>query len=150
MSRSRTISVLQALLAALLFGASAPLAKLLLGEIAPVALAGLLYLGSGIGVLLIKLVQGLNTTTSEAQITRPDWKWLLGAVVAGGIAAPIILLFSLRQTPASTASLLLNFEGVATTAIAVLVFREAVSKKALWAVICVAIASILLPRDTSG
>lgn len=149
MSRSPRLSIIQALLAALLFGASAPLAKLLLGEMSPIVLAGLLYLGSGIGVLLIKLAQGLSTAKSEAQITKPDWKWLLGAVIAGGIAAPIVLLFSLRQTPASTASLLLNFEGVATTVIAVLVFREVVSKRALWAVICVTLASILLTWDAS-
>lgn len=149
MSRSPRLSIIQALLAALLFGASAPLAKLLLGEMSPIVLAGLLYLGSGIGVLLIKLAQGLSTAKSEAQITKPDWKWLLGAVIAGGIAAPIVLLFSLRQTPASTASLLLNFEGVATTVIAVLVFREAVSKRALWAVICVTLATILLTWDAS-
>jgi len=147
MSRSHGISILQALFAALLFGASAPLAKLLLGQVSPIALAGLLYLGSGIGVLLVKIVQGAST--KEARITRPDWKWLAGAVIAGGVAAPIVLLFSLQQTPASTASLLLNFEGVATTTIAVLVFREAVSKRALWAVVCVGIASILLTWDTS-
>ncbi len=146
---NRTRSMLQALLAALLFGASAPLAKLLLGEIPPIALAGLLYLGSGIGVLVVKLLQRLNRASNEAHITRSEWKWLLGAVVAGGVAAPIILLFSLQQTPASTASLLLNFEGVATTVIAIIVFHEGVSKRALWAVICVAVASILLTWDTS-
>lgn len=150
MSRSSLSSMLQALLAALLFGASAPLAKLLLGEIPPIVLAGLLYLGSGIGVLLVKLAQRFSASPSELPITHADLKWLLGAVIAGGVAAPIVLLFSLRQTPAATASLLLNFEGVATTAIAILVFREKVSRRALWAVACVAAASILLTWDTSG
>src|SRR5437867_9649551 len=107
MSGNRTSSILQALLAALLFGASAPLAKLLLGEIPPIALAGLLYLGSGIGVLILKLIQNPNKSANEAGITRAEWKWLLGAVITGGVAAPIVLLFSLQQTPASTASLLL-------------------------------------------
>jgi drug/metabolite transporter (DMT)-like permease len=152
MNRSHTFSILQALLAAVLFGASAPLAKLLLGEISPVTLAGLLYLGSGLGVLLVKLIQSLNPSKANqaTPITRPDLKWLLGSVIAGGVIAPIVLLVSLRQTPASTASLLLNFEGVATTTIAVLVFREAVSRRALWAAIAVAMASILLTWDSSG
>lgn len=150
MSNNRAGAILQALVAALLFGASAPLAKLLLGEIPPIALAGLLYLGSGMGVLVVKFVQRLNGSANQSGITRPEWKWLLGAVVAGGVAAPIVQLFGLQQTPASTASLLLNFEGVATILIAVIVFREGVSKRALWAVVCVAVASILLTWDSSG
>jgi drug/metabolite transporter (DMT)-like permease len=142
----------QALLAAALFGASAPLAKVLLGEIAPVALAALLYLGCGIGVLLYKVLQQLNGngTDAEAQIRRSDWKWLAGSVVAGGVAAPILLLVSLRSTPASTAALLLNFEGAATMVIAALVFREAVSRYAVWAILIVTAASILLSWDASG
>jgi hypothetical protein len=70
MLQPRSTSIFQALLDAVLFGASAPLAKLLLGEVPPVALAGLLYLGSGFGVLLVKVVQG--TSTNESRITRPD------------------------------------------------------------------------------
>jgi drug/metabolite transporter (DMT)-like permease len=142
----------QALLAAILFGASAPLAKMLLGEIEPISLAAFLYLGSGIGVLLFKLVQQARHSgeRAEAQITRADWKWLAGAVFAGGVAAPIILFFGLRNTPASTASLLLNFEGVATTVIAALVFKEAIGKYALWSILCVTAASIVLSWDASG
>jgi drug/metabolite transporter (DMT)-like permease len=142
----------QALLAAALFGASAPAAKLLLGEIDPVALAALLYLGCGAGVLLYKLYQRAAgaAADAEARISRGDWKWLAASVFAGGVAAPIILMISLRETPASIASLLLNFEGVATTMIAVLVFREAVSCYAVWAILLVTAASALLSWDTSG
>src|SRR5215207_7265656 len=113
MQRSHVYPMAQAFLAALLFGASAPLAKLLLGEIEPVLLAGLLYLGSGIGILLYKTFQGTAASNAEARIDRGDYGWLAGAVLAGGVAAPILLLISLRNTPASTASLLLNFEGIA-------------------------------------
>lgn len=152
MRNTRIYPMGQAVLAAILFGASAPLAKLLLGEVEPISLAAFLYLGSGFGVLLFKfLLQSRQSAVdTEAQITKADWKWLAGAVFAGGVAAPIILLFGLQNTPASTASLLLNFEGVATTLIAALIFKEAVGKYALWSILCVTIASIVLSWNMSG
>jgi len=146
MKRNHLYSIFLAILAALLFGASAPLAKLLLGNIEPLLLAALLYLGSGLGLLGIKGLQRLGGTTTdrEAGITRPDIKWLTGATLAGGVAAPIILMFGLRSTPAATASLLLNFEGVATTIIAAMVFREGVSRHTWGAIAAITLASILL------
>jgi drug/metabolite transporter (DMT)-like permease len=152
MRRDHIYSMMQALLAAVLFGASAPLAKLLLGEVEPISLAAFLYLGSGIGVLLFKTIRRSRTPDAEgeAQIKRTDWGWLAGSVFAGGVAAPIVLLFSLRSTPASTGSLLLNFEGVATTLIAALVFKESMSRPAVWAILCVTAASILLSWDVSS
>jgi drug/metabolite transporter (DMT)-like permease len=146
MSRSHIPSIIQALIAALLFGASAPLAKLLLGEVEPIPLAAFLYLGSGIGLLGIKLFQRMNRQgiNDEAQIEKPDLRWLAGAILAGGVAAPITLLFSLKNTPAATASLLLNFEGVATTLIAFFAFKESISRRAWWAIALITIASIFL------
>lgn len=137
---------LQALTAAALFGASAPLAKILLGEIGPVVLAGLLYLGSGLALLaILGLRRWLGRAGQpEARIGRSDLPWLLGAILAGGIAAPILLLTGLRATPASTASLLLNFEGAATALIAALLFREAIGRRVAWAVAAVTLASVLL------
>ncbi len=142
MNRSHIPSVIQALIAALLFGASAPLAKLLLGEVEPIPLAAFLYLGSGIGLLFVKFFQ--RTANSEAKVEKSDFRWLAGAILAGGVAAPITLLFSLKNTPAATASLLLNFEGVATTLIAFLAFKESVSRRAWWAIALITIASIFL------
>lgn len=152
MTQNRFIPIIQALAAALLFGSSAPLAKLFLGEVEPVPLAAFLYLGSGIGLLGVKLFQHFVQRISdcEAKITRPDYLWLAGAIVAGGIAAPIILLFSLQSTPAATASLLLNFEGVATTLIAALAFKEAISRRAWWAIALVTLASILLSINANA
>ena len=152
MQRSHLYPMFQALLAAILFGASAPIAKLLLGQIDPVLLAGLLYLGSGLGVLLFKvlLTQRQTTGAAEASIQRADLPWLAGAVIAGGVMAPILLLFSLRVTTAATASLLLNFEGVTTAVIAVVVFREAIGRRALWAILCITAASILLSWEPGG
>jgi drug/metabolite transporter (DMT)-like permease len=140
--------IFQALLAAIFFGASAPIAKLLLGDsIAPIFLAAFLYLGSGTGITLIKLAQQIRSKDAEAKIKPADVKWLAGAIISGGIAAPIILMISLQNTPASTASLLLNFEGVGTTLIALLFFKEAISRRAWIAILIITLASIFLSTD---
>jgi drug/metabolite transporter (DMT)-like permease len=143
--------ILQALLAALFFGASAPIAKFLLGDnIAPIFLAAFLYLGSGTGTFLVKLTQRMRAKDTEADIKLPDVKWLAGAIISGGILAPIILMISLQNTPASTASLLLNFEGVATTLIALLFFKEAISRRAWTAILVITLASIFLSANFEG
>lgn len=139
--------ILQALLAALFFGASAPVLKFLLGDISPVFLASFLYLGSGTGITLTKLTQRKGT---EAGIQRADVKWLAGAIISGGIIAPIVLMVSLQNTPASTASLLLNFEGVGTTLIALLFFKESISRRAWMAILVITLASIFLSTDFSS
>jgi drug/metabolite transporter (DMT)-like permease len=136
--------------AAVLFGASAPAAKLLLGDIDPIVLAGLLYAGCGIGLALLSLLRGAAAAQREARPTIGDLPWLAGSLIAGGVAAPILLMMSLRATPAATASLLLNFECVATTAIAVLVFREAIGKRVWAAVSLITLASALLTVNLSG
>jgi drug/metabolite transporter (DMT)-like permease len=154
MKRNSITPIIQALLAALLFGASAPISKLFLGEIEPIPLAAFLYLGSGMGLFIVQIFQRNNQkTNNEAPIKRSDLGWLVGAIIAGGVVAPIILLFGLRNTPGATASLLLNFEGVATTLIAALVFREAVSRRVWWAILAITVASIFLsitPNDEWG
>ena len=106
MIRRRLLPGLQALLAAALFGASAPLAKVLLANSEPILLASLLYLGAGFGLLAWKGLERLTRTRldAEAALTKGDVGWLAGAVLAGGVAAPITLLFSLRATPAATAA----------------------------------------------
>lgn len=115
-------SVLNALLAAALFGASTPFAKLLLGEISPILLAGLLYLGSGIGLTLVRLIRDRGWKPSG--LMPPDYPWLLTAILFGGVLGPVALMFGLTLTSASTASLLLKMEAVLTAVIAWLVFRE--------------------------
>jgi len=121
---------LLALLAAALFGASTPLAKMLLGTSSPWLLAGLLYLGSGLGLSVLYIVQSLRGGKYQG-LAPGDGRWLSGAVLAGGVVAPVLLLWGLSGTHASSASLLLNLEGVMTTAIAAWVFREAVSTR-IW------------------
>jgi drug/metabolite transporter (DMT)-like permease len=152
LKQRRIYPIFQALLAALLFGASAPVAKLLLGEIDPIPLAGLLYFGSGVSCLVVLgvLRLGKRQGKAEAQLQAGDFPWLAGSILAGGIAAPIVLLFSLHNTPAATASLLLNFEGVATALIAVLLFREALSRPAWWAIALITTAGIMLSTNLNG
>lgn len=152
MTRTYIYPIFQAVFAAILFGASAPLAKLFLGDINPITLAGLLYLGCGFGLLIIKIIQKITNskTKTEAKIKKEDISWLLGAIIAGGVAAPIVLLFGLRDTPGSTASLLLNFEGVATTIIAALAFHEQVSKRTWLSILLITSASILLTMNITG
>ncbi|MDE2219535.1 MAG: EamA family transporter [Gammaproteobacteria bacterium] len=114
-----------ALLSALLFGVTTPLAKPLLASTPPLLVAGLLYLGSGLGLSLWVLARERGTFTLG--IARGDWPWLGGAIAAGGIAAPALLMYGLSRTDAATASLLLNLEVVLTAVLAWVAFREATS-----------------------
>jgi drug/metabolite transporter (DMT)-like permease len=132
-----------ALAAAALFGASTPFAKLLLGEVSPVVLAGMLYLGSGIGLALLRLARGRDQRSREALLAPRDWGWLAGAIVSGGVVAPVLLLWGLAGSGAAETSLLLNFEGVLTALVAGLLFREAVGAR-VWLAALVMLAGGLV------
>jgi drug/metabolite transporter (DMT)-like permease len=122
--------VLAAIAAAVLFGASTPLAKQLLGDVAPWRLASLLYLGSGLGLTLVAVLRHIGGGESkEAPLRAPDLPWLLGAVLFGGVLGPVLLMYGLRATSASTGSLLLNLESVLTATIAWVVLRENVDRR---------------------
>lgn len=123
-TRGRAIGL--ALGAAALFGLSTPAAKSLLAVSDPWLLAGLLYLGSGVGLGLCLLgrLAGLGPAASEARLPRSSWPWLAGAIGAGGVVGPVLLMFGLASGTASGAALLLNLEGVFTALLAWLVFRE--------------------------
>lgn len=111
--------------AAALFGLSTPLAKSLVGSTTPLLLAGLLYVGSGIGLAALLVVR--TATGGRGSITWPrgsDVWWLFGAVVTGGVLGPYLLMFGLQATDAASASLILNLEGVLTALLAWFVFRE--------------------------
>jgi drug/metabolite transporter (DMT)-like permease len=137
--------IIAALTAAALFGVSTPLAKLLGGDLSPVLLAGLLYAGSGIGLALCRLVRrALPGPSSEAPLRPRDLPWLLGAVLFGGVLAPVLLMLGLQATPASTTALLLNFEAALTAAIAWIVFRENVSRGVFFGMLLIVVAGVLL------
>ena len=124
-----TASITQALLAAALFGASTPIAKALLQGTSPQVLAGLLYLGSGLGLGVLWLLRRMRGRVPDAPLARQDLPWLAGALLFGGVLAPLALMAGLLRTPASASSLLLNLEGVFTALIAWVVFSENVDRR---------------------
>src|SRR5437763_2585863 len=136
----RRRAIAYALLSAALFGASTPLAKLLVGSISPLALAGLLYLGSGIGLAAV-LIVGRKI---PAGVPRADWLWLAGAIATGGLLGPALLMYGLARTEAATASLLLNLEAVFTASLAWLVFRENVDRRVLAGMAAIVAGGVVL------
>ncbi len=135
-----------ALASAVLFGASTPFAKALLGEIDPWMLAGILYLGSGFGLLVIRAGRNLagGSRGREARVTGSGWFWLAGAILAGGVAGPLLLMVGLVQTAASTASLLLNLEGVFTVLLAWFVFHENFDRRIALGMAAIATGGLVL------
>lgn len=137
---------LLALASAVLFGASTPFAKLLLGSgIDPWLLAGLLYLGSGFGLAGIQVLRRMSAMPrAEAPLRRTDLPWLLMVIISGGIVGPVLLLFGLQLTTASSASLLLNLEGLATMVIAWSVFRENVDRRIFLGALSILAGAVIL------
>ncbi len=132
--------VMAALGAALLFGAGTPLAKSLLDAVSPWLLAGLLYLGSGLGLALYRcLIQA-----PAVRISRPEAAWFSGAILAGGIVAPVLLMVGLTGMPASGASLLLNAEGVFTALLAWFVFRENCDRRIVLGMAAIVAGAVVL------
>src|SRR5882757_5337987 len=140
-------AVFLALLSAALFGVSTPAAKALLGAIDPAILAGLLYCGAGLGVAVLRRVArpllGQGATT-ETPLGRSDMPWLAGAIAAGGIAGPLLLMFGLARTEAATASLLLTLEGVATALLAWFAFHENFDRRIAFGMACLVAGAAVL------
>lgn len=135
-------AIIYALASAALFGASTPLAKLLVGEVQPLALAGLLYLGSGIGLLAWFLVRKRDARATN--LSRADLPWLAGAILAGGIMGPALLMYGLTRTDGATASLLLNLEAVLTASIAWIVVRENVDRRVFLGMVAIVAGGVVL------
>jgi drug/metabolite transporter (DMT)-like permease len=141
----RRTPVLCALASAALFGASTPLAKLLLGQVAPLQLAGILYLGSGFGLAAwLAARRALGRTGSVASLAGSDFLWLCAAIAAGGVLAPVLLVFGLVRTDGATASLLLNLEAVLTAGLAWVVFRENVDRRVALGMLAIVAGGVLL------
>lgn len=141
------IGVVSALGAALLFGAGTPLAKLFLDGVGPWMLAGLFYLGSGMGLSLYRLVSG----ATPVRLARGQAGWLAAAVLAGGVIAPVLLMTGLSGMPASGASLLLNAEGIFTVLMAWIAFRENFDRRIALGMAAIALGAVVLswPDDFS-
>ncbi|GIG23572.1 hypothetical protein Cch01nite_42960 [Cellulomonas chitinilytica] len=140
----RNVGVRAAVLAAVLFGASAPLAKLLLGETSPWLLAGLLYVGAGLGMWGWRRVR----RAPAVRLARDEVPWLAGAIAAGGVAGPVLLMFGLSSMPASGASLLLNAEGVLTALVAWVVFREATDRRVALGMLAIVAGAVVVAVPT--
>jgi drug/metabolite transporter (DMT)-like permease len=140
----RQSGVLGALLAAVLFGISAPASKRLLGDVSPQLLAGLLYLGSGVGLGVLWLVKRNQQRPAEAQLRWKDAGILAAAIAFGGVLAPVLLLNGLKDTPAAAASLLLNLETVLTASVAWIVFREHVNSRIALGMVLIVCGGLVL------
>ncbi|MDE4908377.1 DMT family transporter [Methanogenium marinum] len=148
-----TRGVLYILAAAFFFGSAAPLAKLLLTNIAPVTLASLLYMGSGLffaGYWLMRRTFFPANHAREAPVERCDLPWMAGSALFGSILATITLMVSLQYTPAATAAVLLGFEAVATTLVATLIFHEQVGNRIWLALACITASCAVLTWDPTS
>lgn len=140
-------SILWAILAAALYAINSPFSKLLLDYVSPLMMAALLYLGAGLGMLLLGLVRrGMGKGTAEKRLSRKDLPYTIG-MVALDIAAPIFLMLGLNSTTSANAALLNNFEIVATSMIALVLFKEEIGKRLWLAIGLITLSSMILSFD---
>jgi drug/metabolite transporter (DMT)-like permease len=140
-----------ALASAILFGASTPFSKLLLSEVDPQLLAGLLYLGAGVGLAFVHFGRAaVGLPAPEAPLRRSDIPWLAAVVLFGGMIGPLLLMLGLVRTNAASAALLLNLEGLATMSIAWLVFRENVDRRLLLGALAILAGAVVLSWEGHG
>ena len=151
MEQNRKKGIAFAVLAAALYAINAPFSKILLDFMPPTLMAGFLYVGAGVGMVLIALVRKIRKTEAkESRLTREELPYTAAMIVLD-IAAPICLLFGLRATSAANASLLNNFEIVATAVIALMVFKERISPRLWLGILFVALScGILSFEDISS
>lgn len=143
-----------AILAAILFGLATPVAKLLINDLSPQLLAGLLYTGSGLGLFVLYGITRMikHNERMHNPLQASDLPWLLGAILCGGVLGPVLLMQGLLSTPASMASLLLNLESVLTAFIAWFIFKEHFDQRILIGMVCIVAGSLLLswPKELSA
>lgn len=139
-------AIFAALGAAVLFGGSTPFAKQLIGDISPLLFAGLLYFGSGIGLIFARLIRDKGWKASG--LLKKDWLWLSGAIGFGGVLGPTLLMVGLVQTSAAAASLLLNMEAVLTAMLAWIIFRESTDRRMVFGMLFIVFGGILLSYPT--
>ncbi len=150
MTGKNHLSILWAILAAALYALNSPLSKLLLQNVPPTMMAALLYLGAGAGMLALRLIQrSSGHVPGEEPLRRTDLPFVIG-MVALDVAAPIFLMIGLTRTTAANASLLNNFEIVATSVIALCLFHEKISKRLWLAIGLVTLSSAILSFEGEG
>jgi len=145
---SGRFAILAALGAAMLFGASTPFAKALTGDVPPMLLAGFLYLGSGVGLWIVRLVR--DGGFKPANLSRAEWPWLSSAIAIGGVLGPTLLMYGLTRTSAADASLLLNLEAVLTALLAWVVFRESADRRIVLGMALIVAGGVVLAWPQGG
>lgn len=135
-------AVMAALAAAALFGASTPLAKQFVGDMSALLLAGLLYLGSGVGLTGLRVLR--DRGWRNPGLAPREWPWLLAAIGCGGVVGPTLLMLGLAATSAASASLLLNLEGVLTALLAWFVFKENADRRVVLGMALVVTGGLVL------
>lgn len=135
-------SITFALAAAALFGASTPLAKLLVGDVSPALLGGLLYLGSGVGLALFRILRSRAWTSSG--LAAGEWPWFMGAIVFGGVLGPVALMYGLTLVSGSEAALMLNLESVLTAVLAWVVFKENADRRIVLGMVAIVAGGLVL------
>ncbi len=144
MKNKQKKAIFFALLAAVLYAINSPFSKLLLSEVSETFMAAFLYLGAGLGLFIMGVIKKLSgTQEKEKPLTKKELPYTI-AMVALDIAAPIFLMIGLASTTAANASLLNNFEIVATSLIALMIFKEAISKRLWIAIALVTLSSAIL------
>jgi len=148
MDKQKTTAIIYALLAAVFYAINVPISKILLKQVGPTTMAALLYLGAGIGIGILSLFNKKDREKSE-RLSKKDLPFVIGMIVLD-IAAPIFLMLGISHGSSANASLLGNFEIVATTVIALVIFKEVISKR-LWAAITlITLSSVLLSFEGAG
>ena len=146
----RNAAIFFAILAAALYALNAPVSKLLLQSVPPSMMAALLYLVAGLGMLAMGLVRrAVGKPSAEQHLTRKDWPYTIG-MIALDVLAPIFLMIGISRTTAANASLLNNFEIVATSLIALLVFKEKISRRLWMAIGLIVLSSALLTAEDAS
>ncbi len=150
--KTKKLAALLALLAAALYAINVPFSKILLesGGLSPTVMAGLLYLGAGVGLLIYSLIGKMaGKNVIKEPLTKKELPYTL-AMILLDVAAPILLMLGILNTGSANVSLLNNFEIVATTLVAALIFKEAVSKRLTLAILLVVISSVILSFEGEG
>ena len=148
--KTKNSATLFAVLAAALYAINVPISKILLEHVDATMMAGLLYLGAGVGMLIYELVsKSLGKDNKKEPLTKKELPYTIAMVILD-IFAPILLMIGITKTNSANVSLLNNFEIVATSLIALIIFKEVISKKLWFAILLVMIASMILSFEGSG
>lgn len=142
----KILAIIFAVLAALLYAINIPFSKLLLNKISPTMLASYLYLGAGLGIGILFLLTKNKKLEQSEKYTKKDLPYVIGMIVLD-IIAPILLMFGIMDSTSSSATLLNNFEIVCTSIIALVVFKEVISKKMWLAILLITLSSFVLSFD---